>query len=503
MSLRMERRVLGVGGAWAFAVSCLVALALWAALPNDDSHAQQPETGPAVSGSAPPSAEPAPSAPAPADSAAPSAPPEVPPAAPPPPDRMKVFILTFSPGDHPFYKFGHNAIWIHDEGQKNPMLRDKVYNYGMFSFGDPKLIPKFFLGRFMYWLDADLYASTVRGYKRENRAIESQELDLSPAQEIELQRALEENLKPENKYYKYDYYRDNCSTRVRDMIDKVTGGRVRAAATGPQRLTYRQHTLRLTASLPAEYVILNFVMGNLIDQPGTKWEEAFIPMELQETMRHVTLVDENGVERPIVKDEKLLLPSQQTPPPKDPPTWWPYSLLAGLGIGGLLAGIGRAAVKNTRLRVLFGVMLSFFGLLWGFFGLFFLAAWAFTDHAVGYHNENTLLSVPWAIVLVGTGVNVARSRVKSMERAHILIKAALAASLLGLVLKVLPWFDQANGFFLVFFIPFWAGAFFGIHQLVVNVARVAIAATGGKPSPKKAGVKKAATPPQPADRAED
>ncbi|MBL8740489.1 MAG: DUF4105 domain-containing protein, partial [Myxococcales bacterium] len=359
------------------------------------------------------------------------------------------------------------------------------------------------------WLDSDPYSQTVRVYKHENRAIESQELDLSPAQELELQRLLEENLKPENKYYKYDYYRDNCSTRVRDMIDKVTGGRVRAAATAPQRLTYRQHTLRLTESLPAEYVILNFVMGNLIDQPGTKWEEAFIPMELQETMRHVTLVDENGNERPIVKEEKLLLPSQQTPPPKDPPTWWPYSLLVGLGLGGLLAGVGRAAVKNKRLRVLFGVLLSFFGLLWGFFGIFFLAAWAFTDHAVGYHNENTLLSVPWSIVLVGTGINVARSRVPSMERAHLLIKAALASSVLGLVLKVLPWFDQANGFFLVFFLPFWAGAFYGIHQLVVNVARVAKAAVAAKPvakkkaSAKKPAEKDAATPPPPADREAD
>jgi hypothetical protein len=217
-------------------------------------------------------------------------------------------------------------------------------------------------------------------------------------------------------------------------------------------------------------------------------------------MRHVTLVDEAGNERPLVKgDEKLLLPSNQTPPPKDPPTWWPYSLLVGLAFGGALAGIGRASVKNTRVRVLFGVLLSFFGLVWGFFGIFFLAAWAFTDHAVGYHNENTLLAVPWAIVLVGTGINVARSRVKSIERAHLLIKAALGASLLGVVLKVLPWFDQANGFFQLFFIPFWAGAFYGIHQLVVNVARVAQGAVG-KPVAKK---KKAPTPPPPADRAAD
>jgi len=422
-----------------------------------------------------------------------------------------VFVLTFSPGDHPFYKFGHNAIWIHDEGTKNPINRDKVYNYGMFSFGDPKLIPKFVLGRFMYWLDSDPYAQTVRVYKHENRAIESQELDLAPEQERELARLLEENAKPENRYYKYDYYRDNCSTRVRDMIDSVTGGRLRAAAAALARLTYRQQTLRLTESLPAEYVALNFAMGNAIDQPVTKWEEAFIPMELQETMRHVTLVDANGVERPLVKDEKLLLPSQQTPPPKDPPVWWHYSLLVGLALGGVFALLGRAGVKDKRARAAFGMLVSVFGLFWGFFGLFFLFVWFFTDHQVGYHNENVMLSVPWSIVLVGSGINVARSRVPSIKRAHFLIKAALISSLIALVLKVLPWFDQANGFFLVFFIPFWAGVFFGINELKqalfvarppVEVALVAEAASGSKPKAKKAAAKPA-TPPPPADREAD
>jgi hypothetical protein len=123
----------------------------------------------------------------------------------------------------------------------------------------------------LYWLEPHGLAGTVRGYKKEERGVYAQELDLTMAQELELKRLLEENSLDENKYYKYDYYRDNCSTRVRDMIDRVTDGRLRKASEGKGRLNWREHTSRLTADLVSEYVILNLVMGDLIDQPRTVW----------------------------------------------------------------------------------------------------------------------------------------------------------------------------------------------------------------------------------------
>lgn len=411
--------------------------------------------------------------------AAPSAQPgpdasEPPHPAPPPRDRLKVFVLTFSPGDHPFYKFGHNAILIHDDGARDPRMRDRVYNYGMFSFGDPALIPKFFQGRFMYWMQADPLQPTIRAYQRENRGIEAQELDMPPAMKAELRRLLEENALEQNKFYKYDYYLDNCSTRVRDKIDEVTQGRVKAATQGPARLTYREQTLRLTADFVSENVILNLVMGDFIDQPINEWQEDFIPMELQQDLRRVTLLWDDGVERPLVKEETTIIPAVHPPPPANPPILWPYSLAVGAILGALLAFLGRVGVQSKGARIGLGLALSFFGLVFGFFGWFFLAAWAFTDHRVGYHNENVLLAVPWAIVLVGSGINIARSRAKSVVFAHKLVTAALGATAFDLVAKVLPWFDQKNGFFLVFFLPFWAGAFYGLRTLSQKFATPAL-----------------------------
>jgi hypothetical protein len=187
-----------------------------------------------------------------------------------------------------------------------------------------------------------------------------------------------------------------------------------------------------------------------------------------------------------VKREWVLLPSVQTPPPANPPAWWPYSLVAGLVFGALFALSGRAGAKNKLARVFFGLMLAIFGLVAGFFGIFFLAAWAFTDHVVGYHNENVLLCVPWAIWLVGTGPRLAFGRAKSMIVANKLLTLALAATALDLVLKVTPWFDQKNGFFLVFFVPLWAGAVLGARALAAH-ARTTLAVAG-------AGATKATTP---------
>ncbi|MBL9023567.1 MAG: DUF4105 domain-containing protein [Myxococcales bacterium] len=460
----------------------LVFCALLVALAPGGTSSAQPEGSPPVSGSDPPPdapERPAPSDPGSGDAGGGTGATAV-------KDRLRVSVLTFSPGDHPFYKFGHNAIVIYDDTKRGRRDYAKVYNYGTFSFGDPALIPKFFLGRFMYWLSAQTLQGTILGYKRENRAITEQVLDLDAETKIELQRALEENLQGDNKYYKYDYYRDNCSTRVRDMIDRVTKGRVKAAAAGPARLTYRQHTLRLTESLPAEYVILNLVMGDLIDKPVTEWDEDFIPMEFQKTLRKVTVVGPDGTERPIVKEEKVILPSQQVPPPDNPPIWWPYALATGLVMGGALAGLGRAAAKGRGARIAIGALLSLFGLVFGFFGWFFLAAWAFTDHAVGYGNENVMLCVPWAIVLTGTGINVARGKARSITRALLLVKAAAVSAVVALVVKALPWFDQDNGFFLVFFIPFWAGAFVGLRLLARSAEDVRA------PEPKKPAAKKKA-----------
>src|SRR5688500_7586479 len=199
-------------------------------------------------------------------------------------EDLKVSVVAFGPHEHPFFKFGHNAILIeHSDGQ------GAVYNFGMFDFSSPALIPKFALGRSMYWLARTPRDATLRAYAEDNRTVEIQELDLTAEQRKTVLERPEENARPQNRYYLYDYFFDSCSTRVRGVVDAAVGGRLRSAASAPARLSFRGHALRLTADLPWEYVALAFGLGTTADRPITRFEEGFIPMELRDTLREVKI----------------------------------------------------------------------------------------------------------------------------------------------------------------------------------------------------------------------
>lgn len=402
-----------------------------------------------------------------------------------PGDELTVYVITFGPGDMAFYKFGHDAIWIHNElaPARDPMRRDAVYNWGTFAFGDPALIPKFVRGRFLYWLSKAPIGWTVRTYQQENRSVEAQELNLTAAQKLELFAMLEENAKEENKYYKYDYYRDNCATRVRDAIDKVIGGKLKEASQAPVPLTYRQHTLRLTADDKALSMALTVVMGSVIDKPLNQWEEMFLPAYVEEGMRRVKVTGPDGKEIPLVKGERVLAASKgRTPPRTEPPSWFLPILLMGTAFGGGVLAAAKYAKKKLAARIALGVLLFVAGFL-SILGVLFVFVWIGTDHEVGFHNENILQLAPWAVVLMGYGIGAARLKPKAIHRARLVVTAAAAASLFGIVWKVLPWMNQANAWIIAFACPMWIGATMGLRLLEKDVGSPAAKDAPAAPLP--------------------
>ncbi|MCC6523472.1 MAG: DUF4105 domain-containing protein [Polyangiaceae bacterium] len=427
---------------------------------------------------------------------------------------LTVRVLTFGPGDHPFFKFGHNSIWIHDAAAPSQKMRDRVYNYGTFGFESWKVIPQFFFGRFRYWLSVQGWESTLRYYRTNNRTVAWQELDLEPERRALLRDLLEENLKGDNIYYKYDYYRDNCSTRVRDIIDKVTDdeilaryradpasvpellgspahGRLREAVTGEGSMTYRAHTLRLTHSLAVEYVVLDVVLGPLVDRPITLWEETFLPEKLADLLSLAKVVGPDGTERPLVKGERTEFTARRPAALAEPPNWLPWYGLFGLYQGALFValcnvgrgrlrkdGTPRALTTGQRIgRILASIYLGLQGFVAGFLGVFYILVWIFTDHEVGYANWNMLLLAPWLIALPFFSVGLARGRVRTTRRIYKLLLAALVACGLGLVLKVIPWFRQDNFRLMAYALPVWGLAAFGVRRLLTAAeAREAAAA---------------------------
>jgi hypothetical protein len=137
--------------------------------------------------------------------------------------ELRISVITIGPGAQVWERFGHNAIML-----ENTRTGQAVwYNYGMFDFGAKDFWPRFMKGDMRYWMQGGMVRLELPFYFQSNRTVWAQELDLEPAQRLEIERFLEWNARPENRYYHYDYFRDNCSTRVRDVVDRVIGGAIK------------------------------------------------------------------------------------------------------------------------------------------------------------------------------------------------------------------------------------------------------------------------------------
>src|SRR5690606_19407924 len=148
------------------------------------------------------------------------------------------------------------------------------------------------------------------------------------------------NARPENKYYEYDYYRDNCSTRIRDALDANLGGALHKRFQSPGQMTLREHTLRATADSFWVYAGLDIAMGSYIDQPETRWGEMFLPEKLMQGVQSVVFSGPHGTV-PLVKEKRILYEAKARPPirPKPPDRTLNF-LQGGLRFGGLMAFMG-------------------------------------------------------------------------------------------------------------------------------------------------------------------
>jgi hypothetical protein len=387
----------------------------------------------------------------------------------PAPSPLKISVLTFGPGDHPFFKFGHDAIWIHDASNGS----DRVYNFGTFSFS-PRVIVDFLHGRMTYWLSVSSLETTMASYEAENRSIHVQELRLDPEIARVLKERLDVNAQPQNRAYKYDYFMDNCATRVRDAIDWATGGRLHGVGHAPARLTLRDQALRMTASYVPLYLAIDLVLGPAVDRPIDRWGEMFIPEELAHALDDVRVPGDGATPGPtgLVSYDAVLFQAHRPEPLHDPPRWRGRFFGVGLAFGGLFwllawcvtaPGVRRGG--RIAARALLGLLLSVWGTLVGFVGTFLIYAWAATDHVVAHRNQNLLLCPPWAILLLVAGIAIAFGANWAVRAARVLALAALAAAAAALLLKLGFAQHQDNGRWIAFFVPAWLGVAAAVGRL--------------------------------------
>jgi hypothetical protein len=191
---------------------------------------------------------------------------------------LRISLITCTPGDDLYSIFGHSAIRVID----SVALKDYVFNYGTFDFDDKNFYIKFMRGKLLYFLSMDNTADFISFYQYFNRGITEQVLQLTDQEKISIQRFLYNNLKNENKFYQYDFFYDNCTTRPRDIILKNTTNRpVLPFAMSPQT-TFRSaiHQYLDRSGQSWSKLGIDILLGVRTDKIMTAEEQQFLPDNL-------------------------------------------------------------------------------------------------------------------------------------------------------------------------------------------------------------------------------
>ena len=290
----------------------------------------------------------------------------------------------------------------------------------------------------MYWMGGQDAASTVDYYRSVNRTVEVQELNLSPPQRIALRDFIDFNARDENKFYRYDYFLDNCSTRVRDALNGVLGGALKMATdTLMTGTTYRWHALRLMAEDRLTVVGIDIGLGRPTDREISAWEEMFIPMKVRDRVRELRVPDETGRLVPFVLSEQVLFQAQRTPERTKPPL-----LVLPLGLLGLLAGAGLFMLRKRGSRATTPIIVAV-GIVIGILGLALLFLRYMTRHVAAYHNTNLFVYNPlWLVLLVALAL---LNRGPKARRAVFLLSTIVGGlAAFGVVAPFLPGLRQGS-----------------------------------------------------------
>ncbi len=300
-------------------------------------------------------------------------------------ENSKISLLTCDPGNQLYTTFGHSAIRVYDPMQG----KDIVFNYGTFNFNVPNFYLKFTSGKLLYRLSYETYRQFMAMYVYESRTVIEQDLDLTLEQRQILLEKIRENYKIENRFYKYDFFFDNCATRIIDMYAHTfSDSLIYVANLEPDQNTFRTLLGEYLTQSDWSSVGINLLLGKVTDVPATELQKSFLPDYLLVYMHGLQL---NG--KPFVKSEKHLLKGTFEIP-KTPfllsPKFWFWFILGVVFFLSVKYKHKAWVIADRSIFILFG----FFGLL------VFLATFA-TDHDAMRDNLNLLWINPLYLLLAG------------------------------------------------------------------------------------------------------
>lgn len=207
-------------------------------------------------------------------------------------NNVKISLLTCSPGDELYTSYGHSAIRILDKN----LNVDVVFNYGTFDFRTPYFYLKFLNGTLDYMLAASDYRRFLSIYEREQRGVIEREFLLSSSEKLEIENLLIENSRPENKFYRYDFFFDNCATRIRDVVYRVKGISDIPVPDGEcDNLSFRDCLHSFVGPNEWSGFGIDLILGVRADIVTTQYERAMLPDYLEELLVEQHLVGDKNV----------------------------------------------------------------------------------------------------------------------------------------------------------------------------------------------------------------
>lgn len=292
----------------------------------------------------------------------------------------EVSVITCGPGTDELYaSFGHSAFRVLDRENKI----DRVYNYGTFDFNTPNFYGKFAQGKLLYQLSAYNFGDFLKSYHRENRWVKGQVLDLNSNQVQQVFDFLEENAKPENRSYQYDFFYDNCSTKLYEVLEKVLGkDLVFKSNFDTANYSHRDLIELYMGHQPWADFGIDLALGADIDRKASSKEYMFLPDYVFEAFTTIQIKNDAAT-KPIVKRTEEILLSYDEEDNQNGFT--PLILFSVCAL--LILWVTYTDYKKKRRTKMLDVLIFS---VTGVTGIILLLLWFATDHSATANNFNIL-----------------------------------------------------------------------------------------------------------------
>ncbi|HOW10317.1 MAG TPA: DUF4105 domain-containing protein [Bacteroidales bacterium] len=300
----------------------------------------------------------------------------------------ELYLLTCGPGTETYSIYGHSALRVVIP-EKNS---DMVYNWGVFDFATSNFAWKFAKGRLKYSLGVTSYDRFLKEYYLEQRWVVSQKLNLHGNEIQKVFDLIAENLKPENVSYKYDFFYDNCSTRIRDLIEKALGEVLVYPPDKPsgELLTFRSLIGKYEKGYPWLQFGTDLLIGSPADKKASFRNAMFLPLELKDGLSEC-VVRREGKMIPLLTDPVLVV-DFPTPAAKEKLLASPLFVLSLLLIAMIIiTGTIRARKANDIIDLILYSVFSVLALIMVFFNFF-------ADHIETRWNLNIIWLSPFLFI---------------------------------------------------------------------------------------------------------